>query len=141
MCVGGARLGSQGRVALAPSPGRTHAKAKGKPNDVARPKRRIAWLPLGLPAGMALHVSQQRPNDKVFSPFAGASPVVAHGDGTILTTINQGNVILGGSFPSILFWKIPLTYCVPYCVSTFSQLRISHVGWHTASEPQQRPGG
>ena len=60
--------------------------------------------------------------------------------GTILTTINQGNVILGGSFPSILFWKIPLTYCVPYCVSTFSQLRISHVGWHTASEPQQRPG-
>jgi len=32
---------------------------------------------------MALHVSQQRPNDKVFSPFAGASPVVAHGDGDI----------------------------------------------------------
>lgn len=45
--------------------------------------------------------------------------------GTILTTINQGNIILGGSFPPGLFWKIPLTYCVPYCVSTFSQLRIS----------------
>jgi hypothetical protein len=42
--------------------------------------------------------------------------------GTILTTINQGNVILGGDFPSTLFWKIPLTYCVPYCVTTWGVL-------------------
>ena len=47
--------------------------------------------------------------------------------GTILTAINQGNVILSGHFPAILYWKVPLTYCVPYSVSTFSQLRISHV--------------
>src|SRR5690242_19977119 len=48
--------------------------------------------------------------------------------GTILTSINQGNVILSGRFPHELFWKIPLTYSVPYCVSTFSALRISRLG-------------
>ena len=45
--------------------------------------------------------------------------------GSVLTTINQGNVLAGGHFPAELFWKIPLTYSVPYCVSTFSALRIS----------------
>lgn len=47
--------------------------------------------------------------------------------GTILTTINQGNVLLDGRFPAELAWKIPLTYCVPYCVSTFSALRVTRV--------------
>lgn len=42
--------------------------------------------------------------------------------GTILTAINQGNVILGGDFPTALAWKIPLTYAVPYCVATFGAL-------------------
>ena len=48
--------------------------------------------------------------------------------GTVLTAINQGNVLLEGQFPAQLYWKIPLTYCVPYCVSTFSALRISRIG-------------
>jgi len=47
--------------------------------------------------------------------------------GTVLTAINQGNVLLEGSFPAQLLWKIPLTYCVPYCVATFSALRISRL--------------
>lgn len=47
--------------------------------------------------------------------------------GTVLTGINQGNVLLQGSFPAQLLWKVPLTYCVPYCVSTFSALRISRL--------------
>ena len=38
--------------------------------------------------------------------------------GTILTAINQGNVLLAGHFPIVLAWKIPLTYAVPYCVAT-----------------------
>ena len=38
--------------------------------------------------------------------------------GTVLTAINQGNIILGGDFPPSLYWKIPLTYSVPYCVAT-----------------------
>ena len=47
--------------------------------------------------------------------------------GTILTSINQGNVLLQGDFAPQLVWKVPLTYCVPYCVSTWSALRISKV--------------
>jgi len=38
--------------------------------------------------------------------------------GTILTAINQGNIILRGDWPDSLYWKIPLTYAVPYCVAT-----------------------
>ncbi len=38
--------------------------------------------------------------------------------GTVLTAINQGNVIAGGDLPAALAWKIPLTYSVPFCVAT-----------------------
>ncbi|WP_322797400.1 nitrate/nitrite transporter NrtS [Tepidiforma sp.] len=48
--------------------------------------------------------------------------------GTILTLINQGNVLLAGHLPAALLWKIPLTYTVPYCVATWSALRISRIG-------------
>jgi len=37
--------------------------------------------------------------------------------GTLLTAINHGDTILSGQFPSLL--KILLTYCVPYCVTTW----------------------
>lgn len=47
--------------------------------------------------------------------------------GTILTVINQGNVLVAGHFPPVLYWKIPLTYSVPFGVSTFAALRISLV--------------
>ena len=46
------------------------------------------------------------------------SLIVAIIVGTILTAINQGNVLLSGEFPPSLYWKIPLTYVVPYCVAT-----------------------
>jgi hypothetical protein len=42
--------------------------------------------------------------------------------GTILTAINQGNILLNGHFPPALYWKIPLTYCVPFCVATWGAL-------------------
>ena len=42
--------------------------------------------------------------------------------GTILTAINQGNILADGQFPSELYWKIPLTYCVPFCVATWGAL-------------------
>ncbi len=45
--------------------------------------------------------------------------------GTILTAINQGTLILAGNFPPELAWKIPLTYCVPFCVSTWGALTNS----------------
>ena len=52
------------------------------------------------------------------APLVRRSLVVALIVGTILTAINQGNIILRGDFPASLYWKIPLTYVVPYCVAT-----------------------
>ena len=41
--------------------------------------------------------------------------------GTVLVAINQGNLILStAALPPDLYWKIPLTYCVPFCVSTYA---------------------
>jgi len=57
-----------------------------------------------------------------FWPLVRRSAIVALIVGTILTTINQGNIILGGDFPASLYWKIPLTYAVPYCVATTGAL-------------------
>lgn len=39
--------------------------------------------------------------------------------GTILVAINQGDLLLHGSWPVPLLWKIPLTYAVPFCVATW----------------------
>ena len=61
-------------------------------------------------------------------PLVRTATVTALVVGTILTTINQGNLLYAGTFPAALAWKIPLTYCVPYCVATWSALRISRIG-------------
>lgn len=37
--------------------------------------------------------------------------------GSLLTMINHGDLILKGELP--LLWKILLTYCTPYCVTTW----------------------
>jgi hypothetical protein len=37
--------------------------------------------------------------------------------GTILSAINQGDVLMAGEMPSLL--KIALNYVVPYCVATY----------------------
>lgn len=42
--------------------------------------------------------------------------------GTILTLINQGDIILEGRLSAEHLWKIPLTFLVPYLVSTYSAL-------------------
>ena len=42
--------------------------------------------------------------------------------GTVLTAINQGNILLDGHFPPELYWKIPLTFSVPFCVATWGAL-------------------
>ncbi len=47
--------------------------------------------------------------------------------GTILTAINQGTVIADGGFPGSLYWKIPLTYCVPFFVVTWGALINSRI--------------
>ena len=45
--------------------------------------------------------------------------------GTILTLLNQGDNIFTGNWRNDLYWKIPLTYCVPFCVATFGALTNS----------------
>ena len=45
--------------------------------------------------------------------------------GTILTLINHGDVILEGG--SLNYIKISLTYCVPFCVTTWGALHGKRV--------------
>jgi len=45
--------------------------------------------------------------------------------GTILTTINHGDVILRGE--SINYYKIMLTYFVPFCVTTWGAIHGKRV--------------
>lgn len=42
--------------------------------------------------------------------------------GSILAVINHGDQLIGGAATIDVFWKIPLTYCVPYAVSTFASV-------------------
>lgn len=42
--------------------------------------------------------------------------------GTVLTAINQGNIIAQGDLPANLAWQVPLTYVVPYCVATLGAI-------------------
>ena len=42
--------------------------------------------------------------------------------GTVLVAINQGTVLAAGDFPASLWWKIPLTYAVPFCVASWGGL-------------------
>ena len=45
--------------------------------------------------------------------------------GTILTLINHGDVILEGG--SLNYVKVSLTYCVPFCVTTWGALHGKRV--------------
>lgn len=53
----------------------------------------------------------------VDGPVLRRSLVVSAIVGTILTAINQGDVILAGDMPTL--WKVALTYVVPFCVATY----------------------
>jgi hypothetical protein len=45
--------------------------------------------------------------------------------GTVLTILNQGDALFSGQWNNSLFWKIPLTYCVPLLVATYGALTNS----------------
>jgi hypothetical protein len=47
--------------------------------------------------------------------------------GTILTMINHGDFIIEGNWPP--FIKIALTYCVPYCVTTWGAITGKKAQW------------
>jgi len=59
------------------------------------------------------------------APMLRRSFAVALVVGTILTLLNQGDTILVGSWQNTLYWKIPLTYFVPFCVATYGALTNS----------------
>lgn len=45
--------------------------------------------------------------------------------GTALTLLNQGDTLLSGQWNNALYWKIPLTFCVPFIVATYGALSNS----------------
>ena len=53
--------------------------------------------------------------------------------GSILISINHGDIILDGSMPAS--WKIILTYCVPYCVSTWGAVTGKLAQWRRSAHP------
>ncbi len=55
-------------------------------------------------------------------PMLRRSGLIALVVGTILTAINQGDLILAGNWPPALLWKLPLTYVVPFIVATLGAL-------------------
>ena len=55
-------------------------------------------------------------------PMLRRSAIVAVIVGTILTFLNQGDTLLAGEWNNALYWKIPLTYCVPFLVATYGSL-------------------
>ena len=45
--------------------------------------------------------------------------------GTILNVINQGDAVL--SWGAVSWWKMVLTYCVPFCVATFGAYSANRI--------------
>ena len=57
------------------------------------------------------------------APLLRNSAKVALVVGTFLVVLNQGDKLIGSTpLSSDLWWKIPLTYCVPFCVATYGAL-------------------
>jgi len=52
--------------------------------------------------------------------------------GTILTAINHGAGILIGNWPPLL--KVALTYCVPYCVTTWGAITGKRAQWQRSHQ-------
>lgn len=56
------------------------------------------------------------------APMLQRSLLIALVVGTLLTAINQGDVLLARHWTAALVWKIPLTYTVPFIVVTLGAL-------------------
>ena len=46
--------------------------------------------------------------------------------GSILTALNQGDIVFVGDWSSALYWKIPLTYLTPFLVATWAAVANAH---------------
>jgi len=47
--------------------------------------------------------------------------------GTVLVSVNQGDVLFSDRWPAALAWKIPLTYLVPFLVASWGALLAARV--------------
>lgn len=55
--------------------------------------------------------------------LVGRSTRVAIVVGSILVALNQGDQLLAGTFPfETRWWKLPLTFVVPFCVAMYGAL-------------------
>jgi hypothetical protein len=61
------------------------------------------------------------------APILRRSGVIALIVGTILTAINQGDLILAGHWVPAFIWKLPMTYAVPFIVATLGALGTGKV--------------
>lgn len=79
---------------------------------------------LATPGGLAF---------KCFRHALGHRPLLVNGlktaavVGTILTAINQGDIVFQGALTSGVLARIALTYAVPFLVSTHGALAVSRV--------------
>lgn len=62
-----------------------------------------------------------------YAPMLQRSGAIALIVGTLLTGINQGDLLLAGRWPPALVWKLPLTYAVPFIVATLGALGAGRV--------------
>lgn len=60
-----------------------------------------------------------------YRPMLKRSALTALLVGTILILINQGGLLVSGTWPASLAWQIPLTYVVPFCVTSWGALSNS----------------
>ena len=60
-------------------------------------------------------------------PMLRRSVVIALVVGTVLTAINQGDLLLAGQWAPALAWKLPMTYAVPFIVATLGALGTGKV--------------
>jgi hypothetical protein len=60
-------------------------------------------------------------------PMVWRSALIALIVGTVLTAINQGDVLFTGQVPIALLWKLPLTYAVPFVVATLGAMMAAKV--------------
>ena len=57
------------------------------------------------------------------APLVRRSAQLAIVVGSILVALNQGDQLLAGTYAfATTWWKLPLTYLVPFCVSTYGAL-------------------
>jgi hypothetical protein len=61
------------------------------------------------------------------APMVRRSGLIALIVGTVLTAINQGDMLLAGHWPPALVWKLPMTYAVPFIVATLGALGTGKV--------------